>query len=118
MLTLHTQTYRSDNKMSLQKAQDQVDAWVQQFNPPYWKPLEQLARLTEEVGELARELNDRYGAKKKKSSEDQADLEEELGDILFTLICLANSHNIKLDKSFSTIMDKCYGRDNDRFTKK
>lgn len=98
--------------------QKQVDDWIKQYKIEYFKPLEILARLTEEVGELARELNHIYGPKKKKSSEDKKEMAYEMGDIIFTIICLANSHNIDLDKSFKKVMDKCYGRDKDRYEKK
>jgi len=98
--------------------QKQVDEWVNQFKIGYFKPLEILARLTEENGELARELNHRFGTKKKKDTEDTQDIENEIGDMIFTLCCLANSLNLDIDKGFSKTMDKCYGRDKDRFEKK
>ena len=72
----------------------------------------------EETGELAREINRRFGPKKKKSSEAEKDIGEEIGDILFTLTCLANSLKIGLDESFRKVMDKCYGRDKDRYAKR
>ncbi|MBI4144660.1 nucleotide pyrophosphohydrolase [Candidatus Woesearchaeota archaeon] len=102
----------------LKDVQVQVDAWTQQFKIPYWQPLEILARLTEETGELARELNHRFGPKKKKASEDVKDVGDEMGDIIFTLACLANSQRIDLDDCWKRVMDKCYGRDKDRFEKK
>ena len=98
--------------------QKQVDDWVKLHKIEYFKPFEILARLTEEVGELARELNHRFGPKKKKESEDKKEIGDEMGDIIFTLICLANSQGIDLDKSFKGVMDKCYGRDKDRYEKK
>lgn len=104
--------------MSLRDAQKRVDDWVSQYKIPYWKPHEILARMIEEVGELAREVNHIYGPKKKKSTEELKGMEEELGDILFTIFCFANSHNINLDAVFDKVMDKCYGRDKDRFEKK
>lgn len=104
--------------MALKDIQEEVDEWVSQYRIGYWKPHEILARLTEETGELAREINDIYGPKKKKTDEDLKDLGVEIGDIIFTLSCLANSLDIDLDGSFSKVMDKCYGRDKDRFEKK
>lgn len=98
--------------------QKQVDDWVQQYKIGYWKPLEIMARLTEETGELAREINHRFGPKKKKSSEDKKELEDEIADIIFTLSCLANSLDLDIDRGFSSVMDKCYGRDKDRWEKK
>lgn len=102
----------------MKKAQKQVDAWVNQYAIGYFKPLEILARLVEEVGELARELNHHFGPKKKKASEEAKEIADEMADIIFTIICLANSLNIDLDKAFKTTMDKCYGRDKDRYKEK
>ena len=104
--------------MPLKDIQKQVDEWAQQFKIPYWTPHEILARLTEEIGELAREINHIYGPKKKKSTEELKEMEDEIADIIFTLCCLANSKNINLDESFKRVMDKCYGRDKDRYEKK
>jgi len=104
--------------MSMKGMQDDIDKWTGQFKPQYWNPHEILARLTEEVGELAREVNHIWGPKKKKSSEDIKELGDEIGDVIFTLCCLANSQGIDLDESWKRVMDKCYGRDKDRFEKK
>lgn len=104
--------------MPLKDYQKQVDEWTSQFTPQYWKPHEVLARLVEETGELAREINHIYGPKKKKSTEELKEIGDEIGDIIFTIIILANSHNIDLDKAFQRVMDKCYGRDNQRYTRK
>jgi len=104
--------------MSMKEMQKDVDGWVQQYKNPYWPPLSILARVTEEVGELGRELNDRYGGRVKKQGEDNEDIGVEIMDIIFALICLANSHNIDLDEAWKRVMDKCYGRDKDRFEKK
>lgn len=104
--------------MSLKDTQKQVDKWVSQYKDSYWQPHEILARLIEETGELAREINHLYGPKKKKPDEDTGELGEEIADVIFTLCCLANSKGIDLDESFKKVMDKCYGRDKDRFEKK
>jgi len=105
--------------MALSDYQRKVDEWAQQFTTPYWTPHEILARLTEETGELAREVNHRFGPKKKKPEENKGDLGEELADIIFTICCMANSQGIDLDEKFQKIMDKKhYGRDKDRFEKK
>jgi len=104
--------------MALKEIQKQVDDWVTQYKVGYWKPHEILARLTEETGELAREINHIYGPKKKKSSEETKELSEEMADIIFTICCLANSLELNLDESFQQVMNKCYGRDNTRFEKK
>ena len=104
--------------MSLKEIQNEVDKWVNKYAVGYWKPHEILARLTEEVGELAREINHVYGPKKKKSSEETKEISDEIADVIFTLSCLANSLDINLDESFQRVMDKCYGRDKNRFEKK
>jgi NTP pyrophosphatase (non-canonical NTP hydrolase) len=104
--------------MTLKDIQKQVDDWTQQFKIPYWQPLETMTRLTEETGELAREINHRWGPKKKKATEDTKDLADEMGDIIFTLCCMANPQKIDLDEAFKRAMDKCYGRDKDRYEKK
>lgn len=98
--------------------QKQVHEWASQYKVPYWTPHEILARLAEETGEIAREINHRYGPKKKKSTEDVKDIGIEIADVIFTSVCLANSLGIDLDESWSEVMDKCYGRDKDRFEKK
>ena len=104
--------------MALKECQKQVDDWVSQFETPYWPPLSILARITEEVGELATELNDRYGGRVKKPTDDTKDIGDEISDIFFALFCLANSHNIDLDKSWERTIDKCYERDNKRYERK
>ncbi|HVC36442.1 MAG TPA: nucleotide pyrophosphohydrolase [Candidatus Dormibacteraeota bacterium] len=104
--------------MSLVDYQEQVDAWAQSLQVPYWSPLSQLARLTEEVGELARVYNHKYGQKIKKPTESEDDLEGELGDILFDVICMANTENIDLDKALQRVILKSKTRDKDRFAKK
>lgn len=101
--------------MSLKNYQEAVDTWVREYTSGYWTPHEILARLTEEVGEVARVINHEYGPKKKKSAEPAQDVGEELADILFASICLANSLHIDLDESFQKVMDKVYRRDSNRF---
>lgn len=98
--------------------QQDVDTWAQKHGDGYWKPLEILARLMEETGELAREVNHQYGPKKRKGSEREKEISDELGDILFTISCLANSLDIDLGDSFARVMDKCYTRDKDRYSNK
>ena len=104
--------------MALKELQKEADDWVKKFKIGYFKPLEILARLAEEVGELARELNHRYGPKKKKATEDAKEVGDEIADVIFTLICLANSFHIDLDKSFKRMMNKLNGRDKNRWEKK
>jgi NTP pyrophosphatase (non-canonical NTP hydrolase) len=104
--------------MSLQDAQRRVDAWVAQFEEGYFDPLTNLARLAEEVGELAREVNHRFGQKTKKPEEPDGDLAMEMADILFVLICMANREGIDLDQAFQRMMQKVEMRDDNRWTKK
>ena len=104
--------------MPLSDYQQQVDDWVQGYKTPYWAPLSQLARLIEEVGELARVLNHKHGDKIKKPTESADDLEGELGDILFDVICMANSEGVDLDAALQKVILKAQTRDKDRFEKK
>ena len=99
---------------SLAELQGAVDGWIAD-NGGYWPPLSMLARLTEETGELAREYNHRFGAKKKKVSEGEAELGMEMADVLFILICMANAEGIDLDAAFSKMLEKLRVRDAGRF---
>lgn len=103
--------------MSIRDAQRAVDAYVSQFAEGYWPPLTNLARLIEEVGELARELNHRYGHKPKKPGEPEQDLALELADILFVLIAIANEQKIDLEEAFQRVLHKYDTRDRDRWTR-
>lgn len=104
--------------MSLRDEQRRVDAWIEQFEEGYFHPLTNVARLTEEVGELAREVNHRFGQKTKKKDEPEGDLGMEMADILFVLICMANREGIDLDEAFDRMMAKVESRDDTRWTKK
>lgn len=103
--------------ISLKEAQGSVDEWISQFEEGYWSPLSMLARLTEEVGELSREMNAQYGEKPKKEEEEDK-LESEMGDVLFTLICMANSLGIDLGESLAKVMEKYNIRDAERWKKR
>jgi NTP pyrophosphatase (non-canonical NTP hydrolase) len=104
--------------MSLVEQQRRVDAWISQYEEGYFHPLTNLARLAEEVGELAREINHRFGQKTKKPGEPEGDLAMELADILFVVICFANREGIDLDEAFGRMMAKVEDRDRDRWTRK
>ena len=104
--------------MSLAVYQKRVDDFLQPHVTPYWSPLSEFAQLAEEVGEIGRVLNHKYGDKIKKDTEKPDDLAGELGDTLFALICLANHEGIDLDKAFEQFMHKASTRDADRFEKK
>ncbi|HAQ4448527.1 nucleotide pyrophosphohydrolase [Enterococcus lactis] len=107
-----------DEKRSLYSMQQEVDEYIQQFKVGYFSPLAQLARLTEEVGELAREVNHTYGEKSKKASEPDNSVAEELGDVLFVMMIMANSLNIDLTDVFEKNMEKFNHRDHNRFERK
>lgn len=101
---------------SLQFMQQEVDQYISQFKEGYFGPLSMLARMSEEVGELAREVNHLYGEKPKKITEADNSIELELGDILFITICFANSLGIDLNESFDQVMLKFQTRDKNRWT--
>jgi NTP pyrophosphatase (non-canonical NTP hydrolase) len=100
----------------LKDAQARVDAWISQFEEGYWPPLSNLARLTEEVGELAREMNHRFGHKPKKADEPDQDLAIELADVLFVLLVIANEQGIDLEEALAKVLEKYRLRDSDRWT--
>jgi NTP pyrophosphatase (non-canonical NTP hydrolase) len=102
----------------LRDAQQAVDRWIGQYKEGYFSPLSNLARLAEEVGELAREINHRFGEKTKRRDEPDGSLALELADVLFVVICIANSQGIDLDDAFARMMRKVTSRDADRWTKK
>ena len=103
---------------SLNQIQKEVDDCISQFKAGYFSPLANLARLTEEVGELAREINHYYGEKQKKPTEEENSVKAELGDNLFVLLCIANSLGIDMTESFNDTMDKFNTRDKNRFERK
>jgi len=104
--------------MELEEAQRRVDAWITQFDEGYWPPLVNLARLVEEVGELSRELNHRFGSKVKKADEIERDLALEMADVLFVLIALANEQGVDLSSALERVLEKYRVRDSDRWTRK
>ena len=85
--------------MSFHDAQQRVDAWISQYEAGYFHPLTNICRLTEEVGELAREVNHRFGQKTKKPDEAEGDMAMEMADIMFVLICMANREGIDLQEA-------------------
>ena len=104
--------------MSFALIQKEVDEWISQFEEGYFPPLPMLARLTEEVGELARVLMHQYGGKKPKPGEAPGDAGEEIADAIFVLVCMANSMGIDLDEKFAVMMEKYRSRDANRWTTK
>lgn len=104
--------------MRMKEAQQRVDDWIGEFSEGYWPPLVNLARIAEEVGELAREVNHLYGPKAKKPTESDSDLELEVGDVLFALICLANSVDVDLERALGRTLAKYRARDSHRWARK
>ena len=104
--------------MELKRLQSEVDAYIQQFREGYFPPLVNLARLAEEVGELARELNHRFGPKTKKPDEPEGDAALELADILFVIVVLANQLDVDLDEAMERTLSKYRIRDADRWERK
>ncbi len=102
---------------TVKELQTEVDTYISQFKEGYFSPLAMLARMTEELGELAREINHHYGEKPKKESETEKAIEEEIGDMLVVLFCLANSLNIDLETAHNHVMNKFNTRDKTRWTR-
>ena len=102
---------------SMAEMQREVDRYISQFKEGYFSPLSMMARMSEEVGELAREVNHQFGEKPKKPEEADNSIEMELGDILFIAICFANSLGIDLAEAHDKVMHKFNTRDADRWTK-
>ena len=107
-----------NEEKTLSALQSEVDSYISQFKEGYFPPMELLARLTEELGELSREVQHKYGTKKKKHTEVEKELADEMGDFFFVLICLANSEGIDLQDSLQSVLHKYNTRDKDRWTKK
>ncbi len=106
-----------DKNKTMNQLQKEVDQYISQFKEGYFSPLAMVARLTEELGELAREVNHHHGEKPKKRTEEENTVEEELGDLLFVVICLANSLDISLEEAHNRVMYKFNTRDKDRWTR-
>ncbi|MFC2037997.1 nucleotide pyrophosphohydrolase [Chloroflexota bacterium] len=100
---------------TLEGFQTKVDEWIQAAGGGYWSPHANLARIAEEVGELARLINHLYGPKPKKEAEAAQELGEELADILFAVICLANSEGIDLENALEGVLAKVWHRDRNRY---
>lgn len=100
--------------MTLQEAQQQVDQWIKSHGVRYFNEMTNMALLTEEVGEVARIMARRYGEQSEKESDKSKDLGDELADVLWVLICLANQTGVDLTKAFQSNMAKKTLRDGDR----
>ena len=99
--------------MTIAEAQHQVDQWIRQYGVRYFSELTNMAVLTDEVGELARVMARRYGDQSFKPGE-RDNLEEELADVLWVLICLANQTGTDLTQAFRRTLEKKTGRDSTR----
>ncbi|HBS47641.1 TPA: pyrophosphatase [Candidatus Dependentiae bacterium] len=102
------------DKLTIQEAQNVVDNWVKTAGVRYFSELTQLAQLVEEVGEVARIISRTYGEQSCKKSDENKNLADELSDVLFVLICLANQTGIDLTDAFKKGMEKRINRDKDR----
>jgi len=100
--------------MNLQNAQLDVDNWIKNHGVRYFNELTNMAQLTEEVGEVARIIARRYGEQSEKESDKNKDLGEELADVVFFVLCIANQTGINLQEAFDKRMDKKGKRDHDR----
>ena len=100
--------------MKLKDAQLTVDNWIKEHGVRYFNELTNMAQLTEEVGEVARIIARRYGEQSEKESDKEKDLGEELADVVFVVLCLANQTGIDLQKAFDRKMDFKTKRDHDR----
>tara|TARA_R110000765_G_scaffold228270_3_gene331944 strand:+ start:141 stop:467 length:327 start_codon:yes stop_codon:yes gene_type:complete len=100
--------------MNIENAQKQVDDWIKNHGVRYFNELTNMAQLTEEVGEVARIIARRYGEQSEKESDKNKDLGEELADVMFVVLCLANQTGINLQDAFEKKLDIKTKRDHDR----
>jgi NTP pyrophosphatase (non-canonical NTP hydrolase) len=103
--------------LTIEQAQQQVDQWIKTTGVRYFNELTNMAMLTEEVGEVARIIARRYGEQSEKESDKVKDLGDEMADVLWVLICLANQTGINLTEAFQKNLEKKTQRDSDRHLK-
>jgi len=103
--------------MTIQEAQDQVDKWIKEYGVRYFNELTNMAILTEEVGELARIVSRTYGEQSFKSSDENRDLADEMADVLWVLICMANQTGVNLTEALKKNIEKKTNRDKYRHQK-
>lgn len=104
----------SESQLSLAQAQADVDQWIKSIGVRYFSELTNLAQLVEEVGELARVISRTYGEQSFKDSDREIELADEMSDVLFVLICLANQTGVDLTDAFKKNLAKKTVRDKDR----
>ena len=100
--------------MSLKSSQEKVDQWIKKYGVRYFNELTNMTLLTEEVGELARIMARKYGEQSFKAGEENTDLGDEMADVLFVLICLANQTGVDLQAAFDKNLEKKSKRDDQR----
>jgi NTP pyrophosphatase (non-canonical NTP hydrolase) len=100
--------------MTLKETQEIVDQWIKQHGVRYFNELTNMAMLTEEVGEVARIIARRYGEQSEKESDKDKDLGDEIADVLFVLVCIANQTGIDLEEVMKKNLDKKTNRDSER----
>jgi len=103
-----------EKNITLQQAQDLVDEWIKTNGVRYFNELTNMAMLSEEVGEVARIIARRYGEQSEKESDKSKDLGDEMADVLWVLMCLANQTGVNLTEAFQRNMQKKTERDKDR----
>ena len=101
-------------EITIKKSQEMVDNWIKKFGVRYFNELTNMAILTEEVGEVARIISRKFGEQSVKSSDGNLDLADELADVLFVVICLANQTGIDLEKALIYNINKKTKRDSNR----
>lgn len=101
--------------MDFKRAQEKIDNRIKELGG-YWQPLSMLARLTEEVGELSRAMNIKYGDKRSKHEKDGRELQRELADVLFTILAIANKCDVDIDEALVKKMAEDYGIDKQTYT--
>lgn len=100
--------------MTITEAQDQVDKWIKEYGVRYFNELTNMTILTEEVGEVARIIARRYGEQSEKESDKNKDLGDEMADVLWVLMCLANQTGVNLEEALQKNIEKKTNRDKDR----
>ncbi|MEO8762123.1 MAG: nucleotide pyrophosphohydrolase [Bacteroidia bacterium] len=100
--------------MTIQEAQQKIDDWIKTYGVRYFNELTNMAILTEEVGEVARIMSRRYGEQSEKESDKNKNLGDELADVMFVLMCIANQTGVDLEKALEENLQKKTSRDSER----
>jgi NTP pyrophosphatase (non-canonical NTP hydrolase) len=101
-------------QIAISEGQEMVDKWIKKYGVRYFNELTNMAILTEEVGEVARIISRKYGEQSFKESDKEVDLADEMADVLWVLMCLANQTGIDLNEAFQKNLEKKTSRDKDR----